>query len=237
MKSVFAIFMLLVCTSSHAALISVLAGQAVYDTDLDITWVADANLVLSNSFGLPFSTNLGSHPSDSSIYDGFIQTFGGMTWPGALFFIDAMNAANYLGFDDWRLPATLHPDASCTPAVVPPTSTGFDCAGSEMGHLFYSEFGATANTSVDTTGNPAELAKFSNVLNASTGNLYWSSLELDPNFAWWFRFDNGSQGAASKNTPIGVWAVRDGNVVPLPAAFWLFCSALGLLGWMRRKAA
>ena len=109
MKSVLAIFLLLLCSSSHAALISVLAGQAVYDTDLDITWVADANLVLSNSFGLPFSTNLGPHPSDNSIYDGIIQTFGGMTWPGALFFIDAMNAADYLGFDDWRLPTTLIP--------------------------------------------------------------------------------------------------------------------------------
>jgi hypothetical protein len=28
-----------------------------------------------------------------------------------------------------------------------------------------------------------------------------------------------------------------GSVVPVPAAVWLFGSALGLLGWMRRKAA
>ena len=32
-----------------------------------------------------------------------------------------------------------------------------------------------------------------------------------------------------------VWARYE--VVPLPAAVWLFASALGLLGWLRRKAA
>ena len=30
------------------------------------------------------------------------------------------------------------------------------------------------------------------------------------------------------------WLVRDANVVPVPAAVWLFGSDLGLLGWMRK---
>lgn len=36
------------------------------------------------------------------------------------------------------------------------------------------------------------------------------------------------------------WAVHSGNVgaaAPEPAAAWLFCSALGLLGWIRRRRA
>jgi hypothetical protein len=37
-----------------------------------------------------------------------------------------------------------------------------------------------------------------------------------------------------------VWAVHDGNpgghVIPIPATVWLCGSALGLLGWIRRKS-
>jgi hypothetical protein len=32
------------------------------------------------------------------------------------------------------------------------------------------------------------------------------------------------------------WVYADWQVVPVPAAVWLFASALGLLGWMHRKA-
>lgn len=35
----------------------------------------------------------------------------------------------------------------------------------------------------------------------------------------------------------GIWAYRDVAPIPIPAAAWLFGSALGLLGWMRHKAA
>lgn len=40
----------------------------------------------------------------------------------------------------------------------------------------------------------------------------------------------------SSNTG-NTWYVVEGTVVPIPAAAWLFASALGLLGWLRRRIA
>jgi hypothetical protein len=46
---------------------------------------------------------------------------------------------------------------------------------------------------------------------------------------------------ADPNPPLDFWGLDVASavvhVVPVPAAVWLFGSALGLLGWMRRKAA
>ncbi|HEC16172.1 MAG TPA: DUF1566 domain-containing protein [Sedimenticola sp.] len=78
----------------------------VTDTSTGLMWLQDANLAASNSFGLSYNTDLGDHPGDSygSSYAEKIQTTGCMNWGGALYWIDAMNAANYKGYSDWRLP-------------------------------------------------------------------------------------------------------------------------------------
>jgi len=165
----------------------------ITDDDLGIMWLADANLAATNPFGV-----------------SGIETWGGMTWNTANSWIAGMNAANHLGFNDWRLPTTLDPDPSCTDDIagtIPSAdSEGYNCTGSEMGHLFYDELGGTAGSSILTSGDP-DLALFTNILSKQ----YWSGTQPTPFDAWVFRFDHhsipGRQSDIETDSEILAWAV------------------------------
>lgn len=177
-------------------------GGMVYDTDYNITWLADGN----------FAQTSGNAGGD------LFSFAAAVAWTDNLV---------YGGYSDWRLPTALNPNGTG------PCGPGSNCTGSELGHLFYTEIGAVADQSI-LSGNAAELAKFSNI----QSSVYWSGTEVptDPNFAAYFNTSNGFQNAADKNVQYFVWPVRNGDVVvPIPAAIWLFGSAVaGLIGFGRR---
>lgn len=212
------VFSLGLVASAEAALVSRLGGLAVYDTDFNITWLADANLAASDTFGV-----------------SGIAGSGIMTWDTAQSWINAVNTAGYLGYSDWRLPTTLQPDATCA-FQSGSVSYGYNCSGSEMGHLFYTELGGVAGTSIQTTHN-SSLSLFSNI---QPGN-YWSGTEYAPDAAssaWIFGFLYGGQDADYKSANLYALVVRPGDVaaVPLPSAVWLLGSGLiGLFGFRRRR--
>lgn len=74
-----------------ATLIPRVGGNAVYDTDLNVTWVSDANLFASNSFGEMCCFN--------SVHDN-----GAMWYAAVIDRVFAMNRAEYLGASNWRVP-------------------------------------------------------------------------------------------------------------------------------------
>lgn len=207
-------------TSVGAALLSRLDGEAVYDADRNITWLANANLARTNKFGV------------SGIYSA-----GYMSWATAQNWIAAMNAANHLGFSDWRLPTSLQPlDTNCT-WTISGKSYGPNCTGSELGHLFYEELGGIENNSITSVHNE----NFSLFQDVRT--VYWTGTESAGNpdvYVWTFDTYNGYQNSLFKSSFYYVWAVRTGDVaaVPVPAAAGLFAAGLlGLAGAGRRRCA
>lgn len=224
--------------NAQAALQSRAGGTMVYDTDLNITWVADANLFRTQEAGNPnliseiIAANGGvindtpnAFDGNDGVYNLSAADFGSftrrMSWFGAQAWV---NSLNYGGFSDWRLPS------------IAAQATGYNITDSELGHLFYNELGGVAGQSIVTTHN-ADYNLFSNI---EPTLLYWTAAEYatNPYFAFSFYVANGHQGLPSKNSPSFALAVRDGDVaaVPVPGAVWLFTTSLvGWLGLKRRS--
>lgn len=209
-----------IITSSNAgaSLISRLGGEAVYDTAHDITWLANANLSKTNHFGV-----------SPIISEGY------MSWDTANNWIAAMNAADYLGYSDWRLPRSLQPDSNCT-WNISGKSYGPNCTGSEMGHLFYDELSGVENNTIQATHN-----EYFDLFQGIR-NIYWTGTESVGNpdvYAWQFNFADGFQDHRFKSQYRYVWAVRDGDVItplPLPPSIWLMIASLtGLFVTSRRR--
>lgn len=199
-------------TASHAALIDK-GGGLIYDTDLDLTWLADANVAVGSAFD-----------------DGTNTGDGRMSWASAVAWADSLTIG---GASDWRLPVTADPDATCS-GTGP---RGDSCTGSEMGHLFYVELGGDPNSTILTSGDPTLLALFSNLQGQ-----YWSGTTEAgfPDYAWDFTFTSGVQSDAFKTTNyLFGWAVHGGDVsaVPAPGAVWLLGTGiLGFIGNAWRKS-
>lgn len=202
MTKILASFLFLGVLSANASLIGGLPAtpggadyQVYYDTVLNISWTADANL------------------NGADTWDNQVS------WAESL----TINSAS-----DWRL-ASMDLDGDGT-VVNCSSSTEAECRDNEYGHLFYYGGGLVFDSGI-TAASPDP---FSNV----QSTFYWSSTEATVTTnAWGFVFGSGGQSANIKSLNRPAWAVHQGNVIPVPAAVWLFGSALGLLGWVRNRSA
>lgn len=152
--------------------------DAFYDTDLDLTWLRNANVN------------------------------GLMDWATAVAWADGFSFA---GHDDWRLPTSS-------------TCEWYNCAGSEMGHLWYVELANVAGGPMTHSGS------FHNL--ASAG--YWSGTVYEPQaappWAWYFDTGIGFQDAFFQSTPWYAMAVRAGDVPAVPESATYALLLAGLTG-------
>lgn len=135
------------------------------------------------------------------------------------------------GIGGWRLPnMDINGDGmivACQTSPGPPTPQS-ECLDNEYGHLFHYGDDTTLGSGV----RPNTPFPFSNL----PISVFWSGTEdaSDSNNANVILFNSvGSQGVGVKELNHFAWAVHDGDVVPVPAAVWLFGS--GLLGLARHK--
>jgi hypothetical protein len=135
------------------------------------------------------------------------------------------------GASDWRLPnVDIDGDGIVNCSTGSWSGTQAACMDNEYGHLFQYGEGTSLGSGIR-SDNPSP---FFNVQQAR----YWSGTENadDDTEAWFHTFNFGDSQTLVKINGDPAWAVHDGRaVVPVPAAAWLFGSALGLLGWLRRR--
>jgi hypothetical protein len=131
----------------------------------------------------------------------YVPNLGPMTWSQAVSWVAGLSVsnANVNNVTGWRLPSALNQDGTGP-------CDGYDCSESEMGHLYYTELGNTAQERLANKGPFANLRK---------GN-YWTALEWASfsGNAWAFGFEFGLQGFADKTLAVSFFAmaVHDGDI-------------------------
>ena len=212
--------------------------EAYYDTSLNITWLADADLALTSGH----STN------------GLMYWADAQSWASSL---------NFSGITDWRLPRANPVDGDSTDNtntsnigtedrganISAPGTLYAESTASEMAHLYYNTLGNLSYYDVITGASGqsgwglSNTGPFANL----NGWIYWtetSYILINGTIVKNFNFYNGVQDGNGLGSINHAMIVHDGDVgaavstsaVPVPAAAWLLGGGLlGIVGIAKRK--
>jgi hypothetical protein len=182
-------------STASAQLLSRAGGAMVYDTEQNITWLADANYA---------DTQYKQSNGRLGFEAGRMDHRDALKWVSELV---------YAGVSGWRLPKTKQPDTSCERQTVV-GSHGFFCTGSEMGHLFYGDSDHGLGGKEQNHINLIHNQNFQLFHNISDYGVYWYSDDFPslPFIARNFEMRYGFSNAYSKSVMNNVWPVHDGDV-------------------------
>ena len=188
-----------------AALVLSPDGVTVYDSVNNVTWLADADFPATNRFGLPLCSGPGTQPC--------VNASGSMEYQSAAAWVNAMNAANYLGHSNWQLPTTPTFDAGCGKTGPNANSFGYGCSASAFGSLYYDALGLHApDTAVPIPANA--VGPFTNL----QPYLYWSQVGAGAQGYETFSFATGWRGANTGPHFIYLWPMVPGKIAGTPPA-------------------
>lgn len=248
---------------AQAALID-RGGGLIYDSDLNVVWLQDANYTLGSAYD-----------SIDGTTDGRMRWVNAMAWAENLTFYDSVRDVTY---EDWRLP-TIGPvngtslnvgnssyDGSTDYGhnISAPGSAYPGSKGSEMAYLFYNGLGNKSYCAVATSCLPAPPQPGWGLLNPgpflNLNGAYWSDTNQGPvsnDAAVFFVFssdtqsglwdsDVGGQLSFSKDGRIHALGLRSCSIrdevcapapapIPEPETYTLMLLSLGLLGLARRR--
>ena len=213
--------------------------EAYYDTDRNITWLADANYAYTSGYtsaangGVDFDASMNP---DTKVINGMMGWHAAQNWVSHL---------NIHGVTGWYLPKTVDTSAPSCPvfgyADMLFCGGNPDSSKSELAHMYFVTLGNKPrfNLPFDDDSGLTNTGPFSNLVPAP----YWFGLEVDGtngHDAWSFFSDSGGHIMRAKDNPAIAWAIHAGDVgapVPEPqtGSLMLMGLAVALVATRRRR--